>query len=169
MKQCKRCGYQASDDLTICPVCSTPLESNYQSSSSIKKIFCSNCGEQIDSSYKYCPHCQALVNEEPSFQGQSSYQSNYNSYKPKGLPKHYKSSQVLGILSVVFMGIFFISGYGVDLIGLILGIIGLSLASSDKRNFQNYSKVGFITSLISVIIGAGLFILGLIIGFTGGY
>ena len=65
------------------------------------------------------------------------------------------ASMVLGIVGLVFT--FFING----LIGLILGIIGLVLASKSKQlGFTGGMRTaGFVTSLISVILGAVLFVL----------
>ncbi|MDY0317685.1 MAG: hypothetical protein RBQ64_03790 [Candidatus Izemoplasmatales bacterium] len=52
--------------------------------------------------------------------------------------------------------------YFVHIIGLILGIVGLSLVSADKRDEMTYSKAGFVLSLIAVIGGGLAFLIGFI-------
>lgn len=65
------------------------------------------------------------------------------------------ASMVLGIVGLVFT--FFING----LIGLILGIIGLVLASKSKQQgfVGPIRTAGFVMSLISVIVGVLAFVL----------
>ena len=65
------------------------------------------------------------------------------------------ASLVLGILGLVFT--FFING----LVGLILGIIGLVLAGKSKqKGYEDGMRTaGFVTSLISVIVGVLMFVL----------
>ncbi|MGN8896664.1 hypothetical protein [Flavonifractor sp. HCP28S3_F3] len=65
------------------------------------------------------------------------------------------ASMILGIVGLVFT--FLIN----TLLGLILGIVGLVLASKSKQlGFTGGMRTaGFVTSLISVILGAVLFVL----------
>ena len=65
------------------------------------------------------------------------------------------ASMILGIVGLVFT--FLIN----TLLGLILGIVGLVLAGKSKQlGFTGGMRTaGFVTSLISVILGAVLFVL----------
>ena len=125
-------------------------------------MICKNCGADNPDGSRFCKNCGAeleqgnntdnsFYNEEPH---QDYYQQNTESKQEPGSTLA-TASLVLGIIGVICW--FF--GYS-SIISLILGIIGLVLASRARQegNTSGVRTAGFVCSLIAVIGGAIVFV-----------
>ena len=122
---------------------------------------------------------QQEENSYPNHQGNPNNQDKYN--QPQGNPQYDQpfygmNAQLPNATAVLVLGIcalVFVCAYG---FGMILGIIGLVLASKDRKLYKenpsiysNYGNLnaGWIMSLIAVILG-GIFFLFLIVALAIG-
>ena len=112
-------------------------------------MFCPNCGNQINDGAGFCPECGAKM--QPAGGNTSPAMNNRQSSAQDGnVPGKGKAtaSLVLGIITVVF---WFTGTF--TIVGLILGIIGIAMASMSKKDgFEGGMRTaGFVLSLIGTI------------------
>lgn len=163
MKTCSSCGYNNEDDATYCAACGAPLSS--AEGESIVKADTPpadfNYGGPVNENtpptdFNYSYNSPADDNGPVSTPGSSAYAENGNSANQAG-SGHAKASLVLGIISLVCL---VINWLYLSLVSIILGIIGLVLASSAKKegNKSGIRTAGFVTSLIGLILGVLCFV-----------
>ena len=116
--------------------------------------YCTKCGAAIQDGVNFCTVCGNPASENAPAQPQPNQ---YGYYQPATPPNTDRStaSMVCGILSLVFILVPFLH--------LALAIVALVLASKDKKANSgvnsSYGKAGFITGLISLILGGLLIVL----------
>ncbi len=119
-------------------------------------MFCSNCGAHLPDDAVFCPDCgQSLLTDAPKKQSVNPPEANDNVTVPgNGLGI---ASMVLGILSIVFMCIFYLS-IPMSITGLVLGAVSIHKAKT--VNMKNGMAVaGVACSIISIVLYVVLFIL----------
>ena len=164
MKTCPKCLKNVEDESVFCAYCGNKfdeekLEETVENNDS---RVCQNCGKEIAIGFMSCPFCGANMvtgNVPQGFGHKRGYSDNY--YLKS---KNHTATFVLGLLGTILVALNYVGIYFVHIIGLILGIVGLSLASTDKKQEMTYSKAGFVLSLIAVILGAVAFLIGFIFG-----
>ena len=166
MKTCPKCLKHVEDESVFCSYCGNKFEEEKKEENSEKSElrFCKNCGKEVALGFISCPFCGANMITGNIPQGFSSgntrgYSDNY--YLKS---KNHTTTFVLGLLGTILVALNYFGVYFVHIIGLILGIVGLSLASTDKKQEMTYSKAGFVLSLIAVIGGGVAFLIGMIFG-----
>jgi uncharacterized membrane protein YvbJ len=115
--------------------------------------YCAYCGQEIDENIKFCPHCGAAVEKDIFVSSMET-------------PKIHKSTNyqletILGILAIVFSVLNYIGIIFVHLVGIVLGIIVISLVSKDKKMHIQHSQVGFVLGIIGLILGVVAVIVGI--------
>lgn len=108
-------------------------------------MFCSNCGNKLDSGNEYCPKCGKKVNN-------SSAVVSYDSTVDKGAESKRTASIVLGCLSLFGVFVLVLSP-----ISLILALVGLVLAIKANHVVKNtagivLNAIGLFLSFIIVCI-----------------
>lgn len=126
---------------------------------------CSNCGAEISEGTQFCPKCGTPVKvQEGSGQQGSGRTPAESSNGVAEEPGHGLAigGLVCGIVGLVCCFI----GYGC-LIGIVLGIVGMVLASSAKKkgNAEGVRTAGFVLSLVAIIVGA-IVLLSLVFAFA---
>lgn len=104
--------------------------------------------------YDYQPN-----NQQSYQQNQQSYQQSYQqppTYPQNNYPQEDKPNNTLGILSII-LGIF------IPLVGIILGIIGINKANSNKK----LSIIGVIVSIVMMIFYGVIFVVLILFGDGG--
>lgn len=114
-------------------------------------MFCKNCGKELDSYTSFCPSCGAEVSETSTQSTNTQQGSLYE-----------KRTFILGLLSVVFSGLNYFGIPVVHLVGIVLGIIGISYAKKDSEIYGVYSRPGKILSIVGLVLGAVAFLYGVI-------
>ena len=158
MKMCSSCGYNNEDDATYCAACGAPFSS--AESESIVKADTPpvdfNYGGPVNENtpptdFNYSYNSPADDNGPVSTSGSSAYTENGNSSNQAGSGLA-NASLVLGIISILCI---VASWMYLSIVSIILGIIGLVLASSAKKegNKSGIRTAGFVTSLIGLILG----------------
>ncbi len=133
-------------------------------------MYCKYCGSEIKEGDKFCPKCgREVITDSQDSETQPSILSNENmtfsnNKTVEKQPAYMVSSMVCGILSIIFSSINYLGIPFVHLIGIALGIIGISLAQKDKKECGSYSKSGLITGIIGLSLGGLAFIIGFISG-----
>lgn len=167
MKTCSKCLNQVEDDSKFCPFCWNQLSDVKLENAEEKRDgrFCKNCGKEVSVGFISCPFCGANMITGNVTQGLNSNRLNRSCSDNIYLrSKNHTSSFVLGLLGTILVAMNYLGVFFVHIIGLILGIIGLSLASKDKKEEMTYSKAGYVLSMIAVIGGALAFLIGMIYG-----
>jgi len=166
-KTCPDCSCEVDEFANYCPSCNHSFK-NVKPDIDVeeqKVKYCSNCGKKVEPDFLVCPYCKKEV--KPGVQLQhfhddtNKYSSNYTT-SSEGI--HETSSLVLGIIGTICVGLNFLGVPYIHILGFILGIVGFSLANSDKNNYGPYSKRGYTLSLLAIIAGAISFFIGAIIG-----
>ncbi|HCG67085.1 MAG TPA: hypothetical protein DEW22_00150 [Clostridiales bacterium] len=119
-------------------------------------MLCSNCGSKLPDNAVFCPNCgQSVLPDAPKNQPGDPTATNEAVTVPgNGLGI---ASMVLGILSLVFMCIFYL-GIPMSIIGLVLGAVSIHKAKA--VNMKNGMAVAGVTcSIISIVLYAVLIIL----------
>ena len=156
MKTCSSCGYSNEDDATYCASCGAPLSS--ADGASIVKEDVPPADFNYDKPVKVdVPPADYSYSDSPgdngpiSTSGSSAYGENGGSSKQPGSGQA-TASLVLGIISIVCI---VASWMYLSIASIILGIVGLVLASSAKKqgNTSGVRTGGFVTSLIGLILG----------------
>ena len=107
-------------------------------------MYCQRCGQKLNDTDQFCPHCGLPIDHEEAERGYQRYNA--------PVDVNDRPSQVLGILSIIFA--FASVGY----VGIILGIIGVCLALEKKNRILNLVGI-FISSLmilLSVVVMASI-------------
>lgn len=127
-------------------------------------MYCARCGAQIPDGSAYCPKCgQPTAQHTQGGAGPTSMNPGtgpgYDANNAPATDSNGVVILVLGIVSVVFAFVY-------TIIGLICGIVGLVLGSKAKQNstIAGMTKIGYILSLIGVIISAALLVVAIIGG-----
>lgn len=124
--------------------------------------YCQNCGIIIKPEWKVCPNCGGKVQEEDELSQSSQIQPNTS--RPKfsfSRNKIYKpinsspTSNLFGIIAVIFVLFGFIMVITIPAAGLVLGILAIS-----------FGIIGWIRDDVPIIAGIGLFI-GITLSFLG--
>ena len=164
MKTCPKCLKHVEDESLFCSYCGNRLEEKKEEKSldNDNLRVCKNCGKEVALGFMSCPFCGAdmITGNVPQgfgFSNSRKYSSNYDLKS-----KNHTTTFVLGLLGTILVALNYFGVYFVHIIGLILGIVGLSLVSADKRDEMTYSKAGFVLSLIAVIGGGLAFLIGFI-------
>lgn len=130
-------------------------------------MFCKNCGSKLEEGKLYCSNCGQKVEQEESKKEvvepitniESNTNSNNNEANGVSNDKGDNAPIILGILSIIFAGLFIIS--------LPLSIIGLVIYSKSKKSNQNPSIAGKILNIIGLILSiVAIVCTSLIIGFS---
>ncbi|MCD7905084.1 MAG: zinc-ribbon domain-containing protein [Clostridiales bacterium] len=128
---------------------------------------CSNCGNEITGSDKFCGVCGApVINGQPS--GDYIPESPYTQTPPPGQtpppmqtppPSYTNTSNTAGTASLIF-GILGLVTSWIFGIGAFLGIIGLVLAAVSRKNAgpNGMATAGLILGILAVVFG-GLFLM----------
>ena len=160
MKTCPSCGYSNDDDATYCVSCGAPL-SSADGESIVKEVvpptdFNYDKPVKEDAPPADYNYSDSLGDNGPiSTSSSLAYGGNGGSSKQPGSGLA-KASLALGIISFVcVVASWMYLSFG----SIILGIIGLALASSAKKegNTSGVCTAGFVTSLIGLILGVVCF------------
>ncbi len=100
-------------------------------------MFCPNCGHEVKEDLKFCPNCGAQIEN-----GKVLSTPEGNKHKNEVDKEYELVSMVCGILSLI-----------IPFFNIILGIIAC-VFSSKAQNPTSYSKVGKITGVIGIVLGA---------------
>jgi hypothetical protein len=123
-------------------------------------MYCTSCGAQIDEGMKFCTNCgtrlvQHQAEERNAENSDSSAAYHYHT-PPSSIPAPEQSSGkavaalILGILSAS-INLSWLSWIGI--VGLILGIAGMILAISErKQSPSGMATAGFVLSIIGTVI-----------------
>lgn len=149
---CPKCGQQNKDGARFCAFCGEPLGGNSTAQNSGQ-------GSGYSNNSPYDSYGQGNGYNTSGYDYNGGGYGGYNGQIPANgqQPGSGKAtaSLVLGIIGIVFW--FF--GWGV-IISLIFGIIGIILSASAKKdgNTSGINTAGFVLSLISLIVGAIVFL-----------
>lgn len=100
-------------------------------------MFCPNCGHDMKDDLKFCPNCGAQI------ENGKIVSSREEGARTKEVDREYELvSMVCGILSLL-----------IPFFNIILGIIAC-VFSGKANNKTSYSKVGKITGIIGIVLGA---------------
>ena len=126
------------------------LEEERQKLRNDDTVRCPFCGSIISAQAVICPMCRMKLNGTTPVVVNNVYRNNDGNSNGEGFAT---ASLVLGLIGVVLL---FVNG---SLVSIILGIIGLSLASVAKSKGYVSSKrtAGFVLSLLSLIFGVIVF------------
>lgn len=108
-------------------------------------MFCPNCGHEVNDDLKFCPNCGAQIEN-----GKVLSTPEGNKHKNEMDKEYELVSMVCGILSLIM-----------PFLNIVLGIIACVFSSKAKKP-TTYSKVGKITGIIGIVLGA-LWLVGLIL------
>ncbi len=126
-------------------------------------MYCPNCGNKLNEKEIYCSSCGKKVGEDVisafDYLSNSSIKSSSDASQ-KTTSKYLHSTLALGILSVIFSALNYLGLPFVHMIGIVLGIVALSLANSDKKVGRIYSIPGVITGIIGIVLGTVAFLFG---------
>ena len=167
MKTCPKCLKKVEDDSKFCSSCGNQLfdEVQEQTVEKSERRFCKNCGKEVSFGFVTCPFCGAdMINGIVSSNFTSNRGSRGNSDNYYLRSRNHTTTFVLGLVGTILVALNYLGVFFVHIIGLILGIVGLSLVSKDKQDEMTYSKAGYVLSMIAVIGGALAFIIGFIFG-----
>ena len=162
MKTCPSCGCNNEDDATYCVACGSPLSSTVGESIVKENVppvdFDYNEPDRADvppADFSYSGD-SAGDSGPISTSSSSAYEGNGGSSKQPGSGQAI-ASLVLGIISIVCI---VANWMYFSIVSIILGIIGLVLASSAKKkgNKSGVRTGGFVTSLIGLILGVVCFV-----------
>ncbi len=103
-------------------------------------MYCANCGKELSEKEQFCPSCGEKVNKDVI--SAFDYPSNNEKKPEKVKSRYYVATLVLGILSVIFSLLNYLGVIFVHMVGIVLGIIAISLASNDKKMGRIYSVPG---------------------------
>lgn len=122
-------------------------------------MYCKSCGAVVSDNDRYCKSCGSKVETNPvsQFYNDNNNSNNFNNY---AVPEHLNSSLTLGILSLVFSILNYLTIPFVHLVGIVLGIIAVSFANKDKQTSGVYSKAGFGLAIAGIVLGVLAAVLG---------
>ena len=129
-------------------------------------MYCRSCGTELNEHIMLCPSCGEKVDEDIisafDYQDHSSNRKVINGAEgAKMMPSKYLYlTMVLGMLSIIFSALNYLNLPFVHMIGIVLGIVVLSLASSDRKAGRIYSVLGVITGVIGLSLGIVAFLYG---------
>lgn len=158
MKTCPSCGCNNEDDATYCVACGSPLSSVDEAS--IVRADTPPTDFNYGGPFNESTPPTDFNYDNPAGGNGPIYSSGSSAYTEDGSSSNQpgsglaKASLVLGIISLVCL-----ASYYLLLVSIILGIIGLALASSAKKegNTSGVCTAGFVTSLIGLILGVVCF------------
>lgn len=128
-------------------------------------MYCNKCGKQIEEHTKFCPYCGQInnLNTVPKeissnlyierIDGQFVNRKSYNGYLSTSFALIGFTLVVLNYIAVPY----------VHLIGIPFGIVAVALCQKDKRNERNYSRIGNIFGVMTIILGIISMIIGAIL------
>ena len=155
MKTCPSCGCNNEDDATYCVACGSPLSS--VDGASIVRADTPPTDFNYRGPFNESTPPTDFNYDSPAGDNGPIYSSGSSAYAEDGSSSNQpgsglaKASLVLGIISLVCL----VEWIYLSLVSIILGIIGLALASSAKKegNTSGIRMGGFVTSLIGLILG----------------
>ena len=161
MKTCPSCGCYNEDDATYCVACGSPLPSVDEAS--IVRADTPPTDFNYGGPFNESTPPTDFNYDSPAGGNGPIYSSSSSAYTENGNSSNQagsglaKASLVLGIISLVCL---VINWMYLSLVSIILGIIGLVLASSAKKegNKSGIRTAGFVTSLIGLILGVLCFV-----------
>lgn len=145
MKTCSRCGASLPDDETKCTYCGKSLieeEENTSENNQKNDLFCKNCGGALLPGDQFCTKCGTKVESINSNQETNNFGNNFNNSNPVNNPELLETSTI-GICSIVF-------GVLIPIVGLILGIVGLSKYKVKKN--RTLCIIGIVVSIVIFVI-----------------
>ena len=156
MKTCPSCGCNNEDDATYCVACGSPLPST--DGASTVRADTPPADFNYGGPFNESTPPTDFNYDSPAGDNGPIYSSGSSAYTEDGSSANQpgsglaKASLVLGIISLVCLAINWVY---LSLVSIILGIIGLALASSAKKegNTSGIRTGGFVTSLIGLILG----------------
>ncbi len=113
------------------------------------RMYCSNCGNQIDDNAVVCPKCGCATQSDVSVNATDS------------IPSDVSTAKTLGLLSIIL-------GILIPIVGLICGYIGKGKAEPYYDKFTD-AKEGFDKCEIGIKIAWAFIILGIIAGLIYGF
>ncbi|MFA5035995.1 MAG: zinc-ribbon domain-containing protein [Candidatus Izemoplasmatales bacterium] len=130
-------------------------------------MFCQKCGKKLDENSSFCPECGARIEKSETvtyddFDHPERHES-FSSHKTNWVePKYLTTCMILGVLSIIFSVLNYFGVYLTHMIGIVMGIIAISLANKDKNETKTFSKAGLTMGIIGLSLGAFAFIVGFI-------
>ena len=139
-------------------------------------MFCTNCGRTLNDGEKFCPYCGTavakpdsvpepgpVVDSIPNPEPTPFVNSQAPNYHNATFGPNYRiATLVLGILSVCFSALNYFGIYYVHLVGLVLGIITVSMVAKAKRTpGGTFSPAGNVLGIIGLCLGG----IALVVGF----
>ena len=115
-------------------------------------MHCKKCGAKIDDRANFCPNCGAKVGVDVF--------SQHSEKKKEKKSLYYSIEIIAGIFSIVFAALSFLGIYFVNLIGIALAAVTLSLVRKENGMGIKYSKLGHITASIGLSLAIIATILG---------
>lgn len=119
--------------------------------------YCQYCGIEMEENAKFCPSCGEAVEQD-------MFASSMGNNRVKN-SSNYQLETVLGILGVIFSVLNYMGVFFVHLIGIVLGIVVISLVNKDKKMNRQYSQIGYVTGIIGLILGVLAVIIGISMSF----
>jgi len=107
--------------------------------------YCSNCGSQLADGVAFCPNCGTKV-DAPA---QPTYQSAQPTYQYQPQPTYQAAQPATNGVAIAAL----IFAFFFNLVGLILGCVGLSKSKELNGAGRGMSIAAIVISIISMVIG----------------